>query len=148
MHNFTSTGFGCKNNTKQCSLDLDISCKNSSWQNIVISSWVGDEKFYDFASWKLFLKLVISLNYAICTVCMCTYIKLTPCIARPIMSLYYYCGLYVHKCFLSAFIETLAYVTGFWKTDQIITLGLFHFIGPANGYTCTLHIYRAVTRLG
>ena len=23
------------------------------------------------------------------------------------------------------------YVTGFWKTDQIVTLDLFHFIGPA-----------------
>ena len=32
------------------------------------------------------------------------------------------------------------YVTGFWKTDRIVTLGLFHFIGPANGYTHTLHI--------
>ena len=41
-----------------------------------------------------------------------------------------------------------AYVTGYWKTDQIITLGLFHFIGPANGYTCTLHIQSAITRLG
>ena len=35
------------------------------------------------------------------------------------------------------------YVTGFWKTDRIVTLGLFHFIGPAiaNGYTCTLYTY-------
>ena len=32
-------------------------------------------------------------------------------------------------------------VTGFWKTDQIVTLRLFHFIGPGNGYTCTLHIH-------
>ena len=31
---------------------------------------------------------------------------------------------------------------------QIVTLGLFHFIGPANGYTCTLHIHSAITRLG
>ena len=38
--------------------------------------------------------------------------------------------------------------TGFWKADQIVTLGLFHFIGPANGYTCTLHIHNAITRLG
>ena len=37
-------------------------------------------------------------------------------------------------------------MTGFWKTDQIVTLGLFHFIGPANGYTFTLHIHRAITR--
>ena len=31
-------------------------------------------------------------------------------------------------------------VTGFWKTDQIVTLGLFHFIGTANGHTRKLHI--------
>ena len=40
------------------------------------------------------------------------------------------------------------YVTGFWKTDRIVTLGLFHFIGPANGYTHTLHIHTAIIRLG
>ena len=39
------------------------------------------------------------------------------------------------------------YVTGFWKTNQIVTLGLF-FIGPANGHTRTLHIHSAITRLG
>ena len=39
-------------------------------------------------------------------------------------------------------------MTGFWITDQIVTLGLFHFIGPANGYTCTLHIHSAIIRLG
>ena len=33
------------------------------------------------------------------------------------------------------------------KTDQIVTLGLFHFIGSANGYTHTLHIHSAITRL-
>ena len=36
-------------------------------------------------------------------------------------------------------------VTGFWKTDQIVTLGralgLFHFIGPTNGYTRTLYTH-------
>ena len=40
------------------------------------------------------------------------------------------------------------FVTGFWKTDRIVTLGLFHFIGPANGYTHTLHIRTAIIRLG
>ena len=40
------------------------------------------------------------------------------------------------------------FVTGFCKTDQIVTLGLFLFIGPANGYTCTLHIYSAIVRFG
>ena len=36
-------------------------------------------------------------------------------------------------------------VTGFWKTNQNITLGLFV---PANGYIHTLHINGAITRLG
>ena len=40
------------------------------------------------------------------------------------------------------------YVTGFWKTDRNVTLGLFHFIGPANAYTHTLHIRTAIIRLG
>ena len=39
------------------------------------------------------------------------------------------------------------YMNGFWKTDWIVILGLFHFIGPANGYTCTLHKHSAITRL-
>ena len=37
-------------------------------------------------------------------------------------------------------IAACAFVTGFWKTDQTITLGQFYFIGPANDYTQTLHI--------
>ena len=40
------------------------------------------------------------------------------------------------------------FVTGFWKTDRIVTLGLFHFIGPANGHSHTLHIHSAITRHG
>ena len=39
-------------------------------------------------------------------------------------------------------------MTGSWKTEQIVTLGLFHFIDPANGYTRTLHIHSTITRLG
>ena len=35
------------------------------------------------------------------------------------------------------------YVTGLCHT-----IGLFHFIGPANGYTRTLRIYSAITSLG
>ena len=44
----------------------------------------------------------------------------------------------------------ITYVTGFWKTNQIITLGLFHFIGPANAYTLLhyMHIHSAINRLG
>ena len=44
--------------------------------------------------------------------------------------------------------EQPIYVTGFGKTDQNVTLGLFHFIGPTNGYTRTLHIHSASIRLG
>ena len=32
-------------------------------------------------------------------------------------------------------------MTGFWKTDRLITLGLFHFIGPVNGYTLIHYTY-------
>ena len=39
-------------------------------------------------------------------------------------------------------------VTEFLKTDQIVTLSLFHFIGTANGHTRTLHKHSAITRLG
>ena len=42
----------------------------------------------------------------------------------------------------------MIYVTGFWKIDQIVTLGLSHFIGPSNGYTHTLHVHSAITKLG
>ena len=30
------------------------------------------------------------------------------------------------------------YVTGYWKTNHNVTLGLLHFIGPANSYTHAL----------
>ena len=33
------------------------------------------------------------------------------------------------------------------KNDQIVTLGLFHFIAQDNGCTSTLHIHSAITRL-
>ena len=33
------------------------------------------------------------------------------------------------------------YVTGYWKTDQNVTLGPFHFIGPADRYTHTLPMH-------
>ena len=36
-------------------------------------------------------------------------------------------------------------VTGFWKTDQIVTPALFHFIAPANSYTHTLPMHSAIT---
>ena len=39
------------------------------------------------------------------------------------------------------------HVTGFWKTNQIVTLDLIHFIGSANSYTHALPIRSANTRL-
>ena len=33
--------------------------------------------------------------------------------------------------------ETLSYVTGFWKTNQNVILGLFHYTVPANSHTHT-----------
>ena len=39
------------------------------------------------------------------------------------------------------------YVNGFWKTNQIVTLGLFYFIGPANSYTHALPIRSAIPGL-
>ena len=52
---------------------------------------------------------------------------------------------YIH---LHIYMHAYIYVTGFWKTERIVTQGLFHFIVPANGYTCTLHLHSAITRLG
>ena len=39
------------------------------------------------------------------------------------------------------------YVTGFWKTDQNVTLGQLHFLGPANSHTHTLSMHCCNTRL-
>ena len=72
--------------------------------------------------------------------CMCTHVYIYIC-----MSVYTHTYICMYVC-MHAYIYT--YVTGFWKTDQIVTLGLFHFIGPANGYAHTLHIHNAITRLG
>ena len=46
------------------------------------------------------------------------------------------------------YIRIYVYVTGFWKTNQIVALGLFHFISPANGYTHILAIHSAIIKLG
>ena len=37
------------------------------------------------------------------------------------------------------------YVTAFWKTEQIVTLGLFHFIAPAHTYIHALPMHSAIT---
>ena len=39
------------------------------------------------------------------------------------------------------------YVTGFWKTNQNVTLGQLHFFGPANSHTHTLSMHCCNTRL-
>ena len=40
--------------------------------------------------------------------------------------------------------KMISFVIGFWKTNQIVTLGVFHFIGPANSYTHMLSIHSAI----
>ena len=45
-----------------------------------------------------------------------------------------------------SFVRTI-FVIGSWKADQNVTLGIFHFIGPANSYTHTVPIYSGITRL-
>ena len=51
--------------------------------------------------------------------------------------------------FLPFAFNCISFVTGFWKTsNRIVTLGLFHFIGPGNGYTYTLQIHSAINSLG
>ena len=62
----------------------------------------------------------------------------------PLISLTVQC----FHCVLILSKITFIKVTGFWKTEQIVTLGLFHSIGPATGYTRTLHNHSAITRLG
>ena len=55
------------------------------------------------------------------------------------------CHRYIIEIIILCTVHIYAYVTGLRKTDQIVTLGLFHFSGPANGHTRTLHI---LSRLG
>ena len=38
-------------------------------------------------------------------------------------------------------------VTGYWKTNQNVTLGLFHFVGPGNRHTHTLPVHCCINRL-
>ena len=81
--------------------------------------------------------------YAYIYVCMyvCVYIYMYIIIIYNII--YIYVFMYIYVC-----MYIYIYVTGFWKTDRNVTLGLFHFIGPANAYTHTLHIRTAIIRLG
>ena len=52
----------------------------------------------------------------------------------------------LHACIQNSTGSCL-YITELWKTNQIVTLGLFHFIGLANSYIHTLSIHNAITRL-
>ena len=61
--------------------------------------------------------------------------------------------MYKYKTVVTVLIVSVSnavHVTGFWKTDRIVTLGLFHFIGTctANGYTCTVHYIYTVSLAG
>ena len=62
-----------------------------------------------------------------------------------------YIYIYIYICiyiYIYIYIYNYICVTGFWKTDRNVTLGLFHFMSPANAYTHTLHIRTAIIRLG
>ena len=39
------------------------------------------------------------------------------------------------------------YVTGYWKTDHNVTLGLLLFIGPVNSHTHTLPVHCCINGL-
>ena len=52
-------------------------------------------------------------------------------------------NIYYHQIISIIVNAIIVFVIGFWETDQIVTLGLFHFIGPTNGYIRTLHIHSA-----
>ena len=39
------------------------------------------------------------------------------------------------------------FVTGYWKTNQNVTFGLFRIIGPADSYTHTLPMHCCINRL-
>ena len=39
------------------------------------------------------------------------------------------------------------YATGFWKTGQIVMLGLFYFITSTNNHTYALSVHSAITKL-
>ena len=41
----------------------------------------------------------------------------------------------------------MIFVTGYWKTDRIVTIGLLHFIAPANSHTHTLLVHCCINRL-
>ena len=47
----------------------------------------------------------------------------------------------------SGFNRYIIYVTGYWKTDRNVTLGLFHFIGPADSHTHSLPMHCALIGL-
>ena len=78
------------------------------------------------------------------------YIKPIELLSICCISFVMYVYMYVCLCsnMLRKSLLTITYLIGYWKTDQIVTLGLFHFIGPPNSHTHTLPIHSAITRLG
>ena len=77
----------------------------------------------------------------LCVLCMCVRVCVCVCVCCV-------CVCVVYLCVCVCVRVCCVYVTGFWKTDRNVTLGLFHFIGPANAYTHTLHIRTSIIRLG
>ena len=55
------------------------------------------------------------------------------------------CAALVYVKIISKFAKNMYDVTEFWKTN---TLGLFHFIGPANSYYTRTLLIHSVIRLG
>ena len=72
-------------------------------------------------------------------VCVCVCVRVCVCVcahARVCVRAHVYVWLYVRIC-VYTFVWVHAcvcstYVTEFWKTVQVVTLVLFHFIGPVN----------------
>ena len=45
-------------------------------------------------------------------------------------------------------LEHINFVTGFWKVNQNVTLGLFYVIGPADRYSYTNRTWHTVALTG
>ena len=48
---------------------------------------------------------------------------------------------------MEGFAEKVIYVTGYWKTDHVRTLGQLLFIGPGNSHTHTLPVHCCINGL-
>ena len=87
-----------------------------------------------------------------CLLCQWTIAKyIYKAIARLVFQMHFVIIVMLKITFLqriSAVHDLITYVTGFWKNDQIVTLGQFHFIGQTNGHIRTLRIHSVSIRLG